>query len=272
MVSTQIKNSFSSVGEIDSSTAPSSLLLKLAVTPHALRYFVISKLHQRVIYFGNYDLHHVANTDELAKRVDKIYEKDEALQLAYGEILIALDTRYSLLPTELSFLTAADKLAQKCGDTGLELIFDKEEHLITVLSGLFAEPKFVHLSSTFINTLPHLYNDDTERLFINVAPTYFDIIHFSVDKTLKIMNRYEYRADTDFIYYVLLYCDEMKLNRESIELILIGEVNSPSKIYDVCYRYFSNIRFIDVPEKMSFTNAFNGFQKHLHFNLYNLSE
>ena len=106
---------------------------------------------------------------------------------------------------------------------------------------------------------------------MNVSQSYLDIVRFDGEKKLKLMNRYDYQAATDFIYFLLLCAEELKIDRESTELVLIGEVDIQSKIYDLCHRYFRNISFIAKPEAVNFTKAFDAFPKHLHFNLYNLS-
>jgi hypothetical protein len=113
-------------------------------------------------------------------------------------------------------------------------------------------------------------SDAEPKLFVNVSLKYFDTIYFRDSQHLQLMNRYKYRADTDFIYFVLLCCEELKLDRESTELVLIGEVDIQSKIYDICYRYFRNIRLIQKPDNLHFSKAFELYPKHLHFNLYNL--
>ena len=40
-----------------------------------MKYFVLSNIHQQVIFFGNYTLHHVSGINELASAFEKIYEK-----------------------------------------------------------------------------------------------------------------------------------------------------------------------------------------------------
>ncbi len=272
MVSAQIKNTHTSIGEVDPTLSPSSLSLKLSVTPNCLRYFIVSNSFAQIIFFGEYALHHVTSMEDLAKRVEKVYARDEILQLPFAEVLIGSDSKYMLLPIELSFITAANNLSQRCTDSGLEILFDKNVELIETLTAIFNKPKFLHLNSTFVHLLPQYQSGLAEQLFLNITSTYFDIIHFSADKRLKMMNRYEFKTETDFSYFLLLYCDEMKLDREHMELILIGEVDIQSKIYDVCYRYFKNLSFIRNPENINFSKAFDRYHKHLHFNLYNLAE
>ena len=132
MAPAQVKNSFSSIGEIESSISPSTLMLKLSVTGSSLRYFVLSQTHHQIIFYGDYTLHHVGNASELAQRIEKIVEKDEVLQLHFSKIEIGLDEKYSLVPTEFSFMiNRNDQLTQQC--LGTEIVFESSDLLICLL-------------------------------------------------------------------------------------------------------------------------------------------
>lgn len=272
MVAGQIKNSFTAFGEIDSSISPASLVLKLAISNTSVKYFVVNNGHNQVLFYGNYTLHHVENSAELIPRIQRIFDKDEVLHYKFAETLIAFDTPYSLFPSQLSYMANGTSFMQPCKHNGLDLFFEKDDLLVELLDTLFRQPKYLHLASTFLHLLPQYVAEGEQKLFLNINSLHFDVIHFNADKRLQIMNRYNYKNETDLIYYVLLYCDEMKLDRENLELVLMGEVDVKSKIYDICFRYFSNIKFIDAPEEIGFSKAFAKYPKHLHFNLYNLSE
>ena len=182
----QVKNSFSSIGEVEASVSPSALLLKISVTNNALRYFVLSQTHQQIIFFGDYTLHHVANATELAQRIEKIFKKDEILQLQFSKILIGLDEKYSLVPTEFSFMiNRNDQLTQQC--LGTEIAYESSEQLVQTLKNLFVNAELLHLNSTYFKYL----TNTAGKLFVNVSASHLDIIRFDSDEKLKLMNRYD---------------------------------------------------------------------------------
>ena len=139
------------------------------------------------------------------------------------------------------------------------------------MQNLFPGCNIVHLSSSFIKALPEYISESADKLFVNIDTDRFDVIYFINQNELRLMNRYEYKTPTDFIYFLLLCCEELKINREEIELMLIGGVDIQSKIYSNCYHYFPKISFIHKPEEIRFSKAFDRFPRHLHFNLYNLT-
>lgn len=268
----QLKNAFTGIGDVDASLLPASLTLKVAVSNAAIRYFVLSQTHGQVIFFGNYSLHHVNKADELAYRMEKVAERDEILQLPFGKTYVGIDTPYTLAPAELAFmLKNYSQLSQNFDSQQTELIYDYSYEVKNMAERLFRNPQLMHLNSTFLRLLPASL-DGADRLFVNVSPNHSDVFRYSEDRKLQFMNRFEFQTAADFIYYLLLFSEDFKIDREKTELVLAGEVDIQSKIYDLCYRYFRNIAFIQKPENVHFSKAFDMFPKHLHFNLYNLGE
>lgn len=270
MTTAQIKNSFKSIGEIEATMAPSSLVLKLSFTNTSLRYFVLSQTSHQLIFFGDYTLHNLNSDIELAHRIEKIFEKDEILQMDYSKIYVGADDTYSIMPTEFSFLiNSLGPKNQTVGDT--EIIYQTSATLLQTVKRLFPQAELLHLNSTYLHTLPEYISNSTEKLFLNVSHSHLDMVRFNGEKKLQLMNRYPYHATSDFIYFVLLCCDELKINREETELVLMGNIDSEGSIYDMCLRYFRHISFIQKPEGVNFAKAFESFPKHHHFNLYNLN-
>ena len=272
MVSTQIKNAFVSIGEVHSTLLPASLVLKLGIGMQHIRYFVQSTSHNQIVFFGEYTLHHVDNVNELCHRLEKIFEKDDILQLAFSKSFIGIDGAYNLVPAAFSFASnnGPDQFNQPIQHLGLNMVFDADEALINKIRGLFSNPEIVHIDSSLINSLPGFLENEQQKLFVNVEQNHFDVLFFNEQGGLVLMNRYGFKTQTDFIYFLLLCCDQLNIDREKTELVLSGKVDIESKIYDVCYRYFRFISFIRTPENVHFSRAFDIFPKHLHINLYNL--
>ena len=137
---------------------------------------------------------------------------------------------------------------------------------------MFPNCDIVHVGSVLLKILPgYLRESNSDRLFVNVDHQYFDVLHFSDAGELQLMNRYDFKTETDFLYFLLLCAEELKIDREKAELMFSGEVDIQSKIYGICYTYFRNITFLRQPAHVHFTRAFELVPKHFNFNLYNLS-
>lgn len=272
MSSAQIKNAFISIGEIDSSIQPGTLVLKLGISDQYIRYFVQSLTHNQVIFFGEYTLHHIETVRDLTLRLERIFEKDDVLQLQFAKVLVGLDGPYSLMPSAFGVTepNSNTHFNQPITRHEVNMVFEAEELLTEKINALFPEHDILHINSTLLTRFAEDVEPGQLKIFANIDQYHFDIIAFAENGQLQIMNRYEFKTQTDFIYFLLLCCEQLNIDREKTELVLSGEVDIESKVYDVCYRYFRFISFIRKPENINFSKAFDIYPKHLHFNLYNL--
>ena len=271
MSSAQIKNAYISIGELDSSIPPNSLLLKVAISQQYIRYFVQSVTHSQIIFFGEYTLHHVETLADLCQRLERIFEKDDVLQLSFYRTIVGLDGAYSLLPTAFaSGQSEQGHFKQDISGLGLTLDFEADGALTQKIDALFRNYSIVHLNSALLTCFASTVEKGEQKIFANIEQFHFDVLAFNEQGNLQIMNRYEFKTKTDFIYFLLLCCKQLNLDHEKTELVLSGEVDIQSKVYDACYRYFRFISFIRKPEHIHFAKALETYPKHLHFNLYNL--
>jgi hypothetical protein len=272
MLSAQVKNAFVSIGEVDPSLLPGSLVLKVGISTQHIRYFVQSVSHNQIIFYGEYTLHHVGSVIELCQRIEKIFEKDENLQIPFGKTYIGIDSPYALLPDAFTFPTKEpnNSFIQSIARLGINMSYQIDDMLAAKLASLFSNQSVVHINSSLLTSLPGFIEKGQPKVFVNIEQNHFDILAFTETGSLQIMNRYEFKTQNDFIYFLLLACDQLNIDREKTELVLSGQVDIESKIYDVCYRYFRFISFIRTPDNVHFSRAFDIFPKHLHFNLYNL--
>lgn len=269
MSTAQLNSSFTFIGELDASVHPSSLHLSITANYNSLRYFVSGKTHDRILFFGSYTLHHISTDADLAECLQRIFEKDEVLQLKFGSVSYASDGPYQLAPSELAGLLSADTDLQSTYG-GLSLIFSISAEITQAVKQQWPHAGFVQINAPFLKDNGTIYNDGIDRLFINVAAQQMDVIRYNRDRQLQLMNRYTYQDTKDFIYFAGLCCEDLGINREETELVLVGEVDIQSRIYDICYRYFRFVSFMAKPDHIHFAKAFDLFPKHLHYNLYNL--
>ena len=272
MSSAQIKNSFVSIGVVDSSIPPNSLLLKISLSNQYIRYFVQSVTHDQIIFFGEYTLHHIESVSDLCQRLERIFEKDDVLQLAFSKALIGLEGAYCLLPSAFAPAQPNNGIHfnQTINRLGLTLTFEAEKELTDRIALLFRNYSIVHLNATLLTGFAECVEKEHQKIFVNIEQQRFDVIAFNAEGGLQIMNRYEFVSQTDFIYFLLLCCKQLNLDHEKTELVLSGEVDIQSKVYEACYRYFRYISFVRKPENVHFSKPLETYPKHLHFNLYNL--
>jgi hypothetical protein len=167
-------------------------------------------------------------------------------------------------PAEPGDLVLSDSL--KSMDT--RNIYFFPEALKSFLADHYPGIKIRHHSSALIESLAMLYkNEDKPKLVLHISLTHFEIIYFE-GKHLKFYNTFRHQTTEDFIYYLLFVCEQLKLNPETVELVLIGEIERNSAIYSMLYKYVRNVRFGTRPEAFTYCQPMNTLPKHFYYNLF----
>ncbi len=111
-------------------------------------------------------------------------------------------------------------------------------------------------------------------VFVHVQDFREDIIVIA-DGKLLLFNSFQFQSPEDFLYFIILTYDRLSLQRDTIPLRLLGEVESGSAIYASCYKYIRDVNFIprrsagSIPNPEGVTEALPA---HFYFNLLHLSD
>ena len=81
-------------------------------------------------------------------------------------------------------------------------------------------------------------------VYVHVQDFREDIVVIADGKFL-LFNSFNFQSTEDFVYYILLAYDRLSLNRETIPLKLLGEVELGSALFDSCYKYIRDVDFLE---------------------------
>ena len=102
---------------------------------------------------------------------------------------------------------------------------------------------YKHISTILINNiLLTEKNTKTTKVYVNVSNNHFEIIIVSQGKLL-LYNTFKYNTKEDFIYFILFTAEQLKLNPETLDLVLIGNIKKDDDLYNIAYKYIRNISF-----------------------------
>ena len=87
------------------------------------------------------------------------------------------------------------------------------------------------------------------------------------EKGLQLFNTFKHQSAEDFIYYTLFVYEQLELNPDEIDCCLLGEIDKPSGIYDLTYKYIRNIRFIKRNENVQLSPVINQIPEHFYYPL-----
>lgn len=270
-VNPNTKNFFNSIGDPDDVGGVGTETLKLAISPKFIRYFI--QQGATIVFYGDYTLQSVSGEADIADQLSNILSKDAFLSRSFAGVKICLSTDFEIIPTVFfdENEMASDTAYNSIMNGEAQFIFEVPKVIKDVLKDKFSRMTQHHSGAAMIEQLRKEGLAKSDRFFINIQAENVEIAYFDDHGALRIYNRYEYRAYQDYIYFVLLVADEMKIDREEVKAVLMGEVNKDSQLYETTYRYFRNIAFVGQPEDIYFSRAFEEYPKHFNYPLYNLS-
>lgn len=126
-----------------------------------------------------------------------------------------------------------------------------------------------HLTPLIEKVLSSGKNITEKRMHAHVRQGQFDVI-IADDGKLLLGNVYTYQSPEDFIYFLLFAAEQLKLNPEKFSLEISGEVETGSALMAIAKKYVRHVHFADRPADVRFSEGFNRFPAHFHYNLFAL--
>jgi len=116
----------------------------------------------------------------------------------------------------------------------------------------FGEFEYKHASTVFIDTTLQNTNQ-TPSIHINVNANTFEILVTENSKIL-LYNTFEYTTKEDFIYYILFTVEQLKLDPETVKLLLSGHLLKDDALYNIAYKYIRHVDFVAPKYPFTFTD------------------
>lgn len=148
-------------------------------------------------------------------------------------------------------------------------VFALSSVLKTKLASLFPNVSYHHCSTVLIESLlAQSKNQPVKRLFVHVQPSHFEAIVVE-GKNLLFYNTFNYQTPEDFIYYLLFVYEQLQLNPETIEAVLLGDIEKNSETYLLSQKYIRNLKFGERSESADYSYQLQTLPKHTYFTLFN---
>lgn len=129
----------------------------------------------------------------------------------------------------------------------------------------FGEFTYKHYSTILIESIMRAEKHASgSKLYLHVHPSHFEIVAIK-DGQLTLYNTFEYDTPEDFIYYVLFTMEQLSLNPETINVLLLGDINTTDPVYTILYKYIRTVDFGNRMDPFTFTEKPK--TNHSHFTL-----
>jgi len=237
----------------DTITARNYRKLSLQIAAHGMSFCVFDTLNGQVS-----NINHIPfiKTAPLEDELWKVFVHHPELKDTYDEIVLLHDNSFNtFVPNALfdenypgSYLQyntrvfeadvfATDKL------TGYDMtniyvpLMNVNNYLIERLGSF----EYKNTNSILVEKLLDTsVNIDEKQVFVHIQPSHFEIVVVRNQKLL-LFNSFEYGTTTDFLYYLLYTLEQLLLNPETVQVLLLGNVDTDSPLYEAAYTYIRNV-------------------------------
>ena len=220
--------------------------------------------------------------EDLLARVREIFEKEKLLQQRYGSVNVThVNELSSLVPKALfdeSKLKDYIRYSSKTFDNDYIVYDEIENHdLINVyipfvnvnnfLLERFGSFEYKHFSTVLISNLLGTYRySENPHIFVHVEKSHMYLAAIS-DNKLQLYNSFPFKTKVDFLYYLLFTAEQLNMDPEHFELVLSGDIDKKSELYDIAYTYVRKIGLIENRFNNEFDPSVNETSKRRHLTL-----
>lgn len=239
--------------------------LSIQISLNGLSFCVLDTVDNNILASENVVFEQEVNPLELLKKVKEIFEKYKVANVSFSEVIaIHKNQLFSLVPKALfdegelaNYLKFNAKIL-----TNDVIVYDELEsndlmnvyvpfmNVNNYIYELFGEFEFKHSSTVMVESLlntPHQGSDPV--CYVHVGDKQLQITVVS-NKKLLLHNSFNYTTKEDFIYYLLFTLEQLKLDTNTVKLMLFGTIDEDDENYGICYNYIKNIS-IFVPSNIA---------------------
>lgn len=144
------------------------------------------------------------------------------------------------------------------------IIYAIEKNEYEFFRNHFPDTKIYCDASVFVeNSLLKLRNAENlsdSKVFVNIAPDFFDVLVFNDD--LKLFNSFKYKSANDFLYHIVNIFNQLRLKSDTTQVEISGFID-PADISIINLRKFiANIYFTSLNRKYKYYYRFQEILPH----------
>lgn len=200
-----------------------------------------------------------SSLDTVLKNIKEIVSEESLLQQKYKSVNLTFKNKLNtFVPLELfdekllaNYLQYTIKVLSNDFITYDTL---ESHHLVNVyipyvnITNYFLEQfgpfNYQHASSVLVEKLLNLHPKNEElKVYVHVAKHDFQVIVIQ-QQNLILYNSFDLNTAEDFGYFILFTFEQLNLNRETDQLVLLGNIDQQSNLYKLMYKYVRNVTFL----------------------------
>lgn len=250
--------------------------LSIQISLSGLSFCILDRNELRVDYLKQVNFKNKVTPEAVLDRLTAYINTEPIFEQDFDKVLILYQNDLSNLVPEEFFEAdnAADylKFSNRILKTDfishdkIELnksinVFVPYVNINNYLFEVFGEFEYKHASSVLIeNILKQQKFPYSDELHINVDQYSFELVAIKKGELL-LYNSFEYFSREDFIYYVLFTMEQLKLDPETTQIKLTGQLIKSDAMYQLLFTYIRHVDF--EPPSTEFKGVL-GSEKHFH--------
>jgi hypothetical protein len=262
--------------------------LSLQLGKRNLSLTVFNPGNKKYVVFDSFAFSDIKLNESITPVLDHILNEKKWLGNRFQKVFFLIDHQFNtLVPPPLFLEDKADAYIKfnhpvekeqstffnKLNNAHIISVFSISKLINDQLGKIWPNIHLYHCSSVIIESLSINYKNkiSANNLFLNVRDEGFDLVYFK-DKKLHFYNMFRYHTKEDFIYFVLSAMEELQLNPEEVELVISGNIDKSSILYEMIFRYIRTSRFIERNDSYGYSYLLDGLMGHKYYTLFNAQQ
>jgi hypothetical protein len=260
-----------------------NLLLELET--QQLAFLICDKQSGKIHALKRLSFNTSTNSAAFLEQLKNVINKEDLLHLPFRETRISLAFHaFTLVPRSMyeeslseKYLThSAHVYTKDSVDVNsvksffLKNIYSADANLTSYLKQTFPGIKLFHITTSLLEYAAQNKDDfAASQLIIDVRQDMMHILYMQ-QKEFIYLNQFQYTNKEDFLYYVLLVCDQLDIDRTMCDLKLSGYITSDAILYNELYKFIANISFVQEQEHFKMPEELRNLPMHYYNTLMSL--
>lgn len=267
---------------------PGSYELCLLLTNKRFGYAIIEQEQSTLTHFKTFQIRTSQPEEESPfEDYQNIFANEPILQQNFGKIKVAIHNRWMTLipedyfredqlPSYLSFNLSVEPKFIKgyhngIGSLDCHIAYGIAEQVENFLKHQLYQPAFYHSSVPFLQRMVNdQHSQKGAQVYANVESRHLQVAIMHEGK-FRFLNQYRFKTTKDFIYYLLLACDEHQLDRDQLDLTFSGDITEDSAIYKITRKYIRSVTLAERLAVLNYPAEMQSVPAHSHQNLLSLA-
>ena len=230
--------------------------LSIQISLNGLSFCMLDTVTHTVIASEQVVFHKELTPFQVLGELKQLVEKNAIQKTAFSEVVVIhRNNLFSLVPKTLfhtdelanylkfnAKILANDHLAyDEIEGHELMNVYVPFVNINNYIYDLFGEFVYKHHGTVMVQSLLNEgHTANTATCYAHFSEQQLDITVIA-NKKLQLFNNFEYTTQEDFLYYLLFTLEQLKLNPETVQLRLFGDVEKDDAIYKRCYGYVKHV-------------------------------